>query len=312
MSVVVGPESSSLRSALTVGGALVSQAAVLVPVLYYFGAVYARARYGYFGIDSALLGFTVTDYLRQSLNPLFWPVVLAMVALLVLIAVRGIPAALAARTRHECRYLRIWHAVTIVAGAGMLAVSPVIRIGGVPPWFPHNNYLLPGSLIIGSVLLGYATTLHSSRPDLWRARPAQVPLVPRRQPHADRPTMVVIMIALFTLGLAGAFWTVGQYASEQGHNDARGLVDSKFRGLPSVVVYSVEGLAVTGTGVDTRELDVPGEKYRFYSGGLRLLHQTPEAYFLIPQQWTPGKERVLILPRGEDIRIDLDATHGQN
>ncbi|WP_405180925.1 hypothetical protein [Nocardia sp. NBC_01377] len=301
-----------MRSALTVGGALVSQAAVLVPVLYYFGSVYTRAWYGYFGIDPGLLGFSVTDFLRRSITPVFWPVVVGMVTLLVLVSAREAPVILARRTRHERRVLQVWHVVAIVFGAAMVALPPIIRILGVPSWFPHNNYLLPGSLVIGSVLLGYATTLYSNNPDLWRTPPRRPRrLTRRRTREANRSSTVVIMIALFTIGLAGSFWTVGQYASEQGLDDARSTTDSGFRDLPSVVVFSVDGLGITGTGVQTRDIDVPGEKYRYYYSGIRLLHQTADTYFLIPQQWKPGHERVLLIPRADTIRIDLDARHGK-
>ncbi|MBH0779428.1 hypothetical protein [Nocardia bovistercoris] len=61
----------------------------------------------------------------------------------------------------------------------------------------------------------------------------------------------------------------------------------------------------------TREIDVPGEKYRFYYSGIRLFHQTADAYYLIPTQWKPGRERVLVIPRTDGIRIDLDARHGR-
>ncbi|WP_435593734.1 hypothetical protein [Nocardia sp. bgisy118] len=303
-------EPSPLKSALTLAGALASQAAVLVPVLYYFGAVYTRAWYGYFGIDSGLLGYSITDFLRRSITPTFWPVVLGMVMVLILVASRDVPLLLARRTRNETRALRIWYVAMLALGVAALAVAPIIRLTAVPSWFPPNNYLLPGSLVVGSVLLGYVITLRSSNPGLWQTPPSPGLLPPRPRP-TNQSSTIVIMIALFTLGLAGLMWITGAYASDQGLTDARNLARSQFADQPSVVVFSVDRLAILGTGVEVGEIDIPGEKYRFYYGGVRLLDRTADAYFVIPQQWEARRDRVFIIPRADTIRIDLDATHNK-
>lgn len=298
-----------MRSAVTIAGALASQAAVLVPILYYFGAVYASAWYGYFGISSKTLGYSVTDFVKRSVAPTFWPVVLGMVGLLVLFAARHIPMMIARRTRNELRVLRIWYVLMLSSGMAMLTIAPLIRVFGVPSWFPVNNYLLPGSIVAGSILLGYATTLRSARPDLWRPRPpSRGRLRPRRQ-ESNQSSTVVIMIALFTLGLVGGIWIVGNFAAEKGLDDARNLARSGFHDVPSTVVWSVDGLGLIGPDVEAAQVDVPGEKYRYYYAGLRLLDQTADAYILIPQKWEVRRDRVFIVPRADTIRIDLDATH---
>ncbi|MFE9577138.1 hypothetical protein ACFYO1_12190 [Nocardia sp. NPDC006044] len=288
---------------------MASQAAVLVPVLYYFGAVYASAWYGYFGIDSKTLGYSVSDFVRRSMAPTFWPVILGMVGLLVLLAARHVPMMIARRTHNELRALRIWYVLMSGSGVVLLAVAPLIRVFGVPPWFPLNNYLMPGSIVAGSILLGYATTLRSDRPDLWRTRqPQRGRLRPRRR-ESPQSSAVVVMIALFTLGLAGAIWIVGNFAAEKGLDDARNLAENRFPNVPSTVVWSVEGLGLLGPDVEATPVDIPGEKYRYYYAGLRLLDQTADAYILIPQKWEARRDRVFIVPRADTIRIDLDATH---
>ncbi|MGX1778128.1 hypothetical protein ACWIGW_38895 [Nocardia brasiliensis] len=304
-------EPSPLKSAMTIAGASASQAAVLIPVLYYFGAVYTRAWYGYFGIDSGMLGYSVIDFLRRAMAPTFWPLVLAMVLLLGLLAARGLPISIAHRTRNERRALRIWYTATLISGTVALAVAPCIRVLGVPSWFPPNNYLISASIVVGSVLLGYTTTLYSNTPDLWRARPSSRGRMRPQRRESDQSPTVAIIIALFTLGLAGTIWTVGVFASEQGLNDARNLAIGGFRHQPSVIVWSVDGLGMDGPDVEATELDIPGEKYRYYYGGLRLLDRTTDAYFLIPQKWKAGRDRVFIIPRADTIRIDISATHNR-
>ncbi|PXX71579.1 hypothetical protein DFR70_1011013 [Nocardia tenerifensis] len=302
-------EPTPLKSAVTIAGALASQAAVLVPVLFYFGAVYTRAWYGYFGLDSGLLGYSVNDFVRRSVTPTFWPVILAMVLLLILLAARKLPLEVARRTRNEPRALRVWYVTMLASGVAVLAIAPSIRIFGVPSWFPLNDYLMPGSIVLGSVLIGYAVTLNSNTPNLWPApSPDRGRLRPRPRASNQSPT-IVLMIALFTLGLAGTLWGVGVFAAEQGLRDARDLAKGGFHDQPSVIVWSVDALGMDGPDVEATEIGTPGEKYRYYYGGLRLLDRTADAYLLIPQKWQARRDRVFIVPRADTIRIDISATH---
>ncbi|MGN2638652.1 hypothetical protein ACTD5D_21265 [Nocardia takedensis] len=280
-------------------------------MLYYVGSVYTSAWYGYFGIDLNLLGLSTPDLLRRSVSPTLWPVVLTLVGLLVLLAARRLPMALARRTRHEQRVLRIWYFTTLGLGAVVLAVPPLIRLTAYPSWAPWSPYVVPGALVIGSLLLCYATTLYASNADLWRRprSPGDPAPAPVEAAHANT---VTIMVALFVLGLSGMIWGIGSYASGQGVDDARMLARYGFPDEPSILIFSVDRLGIEGTGTQVDELDVPGEKYRFYYSGVRLLDLTADAYIVIPQQWQARRDRVFVIPRADTIRIDISTTRNDH
>ncbi|WP_454198243.1 hypothetical protein [Nocardia sp. Marseille-Q1738] len=302
----VRPAPTPLAAALSAAGALASQAVLLGAVLYYFGTVYTRTWYGYFGIDVGMLGFSVADLTVRSMTPTFWPVVLGLLALLVLISARGLPFAVAIKARRPRRALRLWYATTLCVGVVLLAVPGIARLRPPPPWLPLGTYL-PMSLVVGSLLLAYATTLYGTYPALLR-RPTRRGGRSRRR-QSEHTTTTLIMIALLVLGFAGTIWAIGAYAARQGTDDARSLAEAGFPRVPSLVILSVDGLGIEGGGAQTDKLDVPGEKYHYVYSGVRLLARTPDTYFVIPQDWQARRDRVFAIPRSDNLRIDINATH---
>ncbi|MEU6828687.1 hypothetical protein ABZ894_08525 [Nocardia beijingensis] len=278
---------------------------LLGAVLYYFGTVYSRTWYAYFGIDVGMLGFSPADITVRSMTPTFWPVVLGLLALLLLIAARNLPFVVAIKIRKPKRTLRLWYMTTLSLGVLLLAVPGLARLRPPPPWLPLVTYL-PVSLVAGSLMLGYATMLYTTYPMLLRRPSARNR---SRQHQSHHGTTTLIMIALLVLGFAGTIWAIGAYAALQGTNDARALARAGFPRLPSLVILSVDGLGIEGGGAQTAKLDVPGEKYHYVYSGIRLLARTPDTYFVIPQQWQARRDRIFAVPRSEDLRIDINATH---
>ncbi|MGW4769900.1 hypothetical protein ACWEO2_17870 [Nocardia sp. NPDC004278] len=296
------PQTSAapLASALSLAGAIASQTVVLGAVLYYFGLAYARAWYGYFGIDVGMLGFTTADYVLRSLIPTFWPVVISLLVVLGLISARGLPLVLAVRSRRPRRTLRRWYRCTLSVG-GLLAVAPgLVWLLAPTVGSPWETYL-PGFLVTGALLLGFATTLRANYPALiGSGRFAQR--------NAERSALTTILIALLALGFAGVFWGIGAYADRRGISDARGLAQAKFPGQPSILLLSVDRLAIEGEGAQVDPITMPGEKFRYAYSGLRLLARTSDTYFLIPQQWQATRDRVFVVPRADNVRIDIAST----
>ncbi|WP_067664932.1 hypothetical protein [Nocardia miyunensis] len=309
-------QGSPLRSALTMTGVAVSQAAVLVPILYYFGSVYTRAYYGYFGVDSDMLGLSTPGIMRRAIFPSFWPIVVAFTALTVALTLRRLPVAIARATRHAHLALRIWFGMIVAVGVVMLAV-PLIVAGNIVPWsimskvVPTGTNVLPAMLMIGSALLCYATILRTAS-TLETSSAAPNPDRPTAEPSPGQSfsaTASVILVALFVIGFVGAMWWVGNYAARQGTSAARALAGAGFDTRPRLLLLSVDRLGIDGSGVQTNQLTVPGEKYRHYYSGIRLLDRSADAYFVIPDRWQPGRDRVFIIPRNDDIRIDVLTTH---
>ncbi|MEV6558488.1 hypothetical protein AB0M22_22440 [Nocardia sp. NPDC051756] len=295
---------------MSITAAFTSQAVLLGAVLYYFGSVYTRTWYSYFGIDAGMLGLSPVELTMRSLTPTFWPVVVALLVLLVLVAVRGLPFLIARKTRKPRRTLRIWYALTLGVGAAALAIPALIGLGVRYAWSLLST-LQPSALILGALLLGYATTLRATYPALLR-RPS-LPGRPRpRHRSATRPPTTAVMIALLGLGFAGTLWSIGAYAAQQGITDARALAHAGFPDQPSILVFSVDRLGIEGTGTQVDEITVPGEKYRYLYSGVRLLARTPDTYFVIPQQWRPHRDRVFVIARNDTLRIDISTTRNDN
>ncbi|WP_406277056.1 hypothetical protein OH799_07415 [Nocardia sp. NBC_00881] len=284
--------------ALSLAGAVTSQAFLFTAVLYYFGWAYAHAWFAYFGVDVGMLGLSVADYTLRSLTGAFWPVVIALLGLLVLASARRLPLVIAVRTRRPRQNLRRWYVVVLIVGTALSATPGITWMVDRTVGPPLSTYL-PGFLVVGAMLLGHAITLRSSCPALiGSGRTA------RR--NTPRPAPTGVLVVLLALGFAGTIWGIGAYADRQATTDARNLAQSRFPGRPSILVLSVDRLGIEGTGTQVNEFTVPGEKYRYVYSGLRMLARTPDTYFLVPQQWELNRDRVFVVPRTDSLRIDID------
>ncbi|NKY87856.1 hypothetical protein [Nocardia veterana] len=171
-------DSAALQRAVSVAVA-VSQATLTAAVLYYFGLTYTRSWYAHFGVDARFLDLGVSDYVVRSINGAFFPVVLAGLLVLGLVAARRIPIVVAARTRRPRRVLRLWCAAvtgTAAALGGVVAIGVTIR-GELPQ---AMSVVLPLLLLTTVGLIGYRLHLRSSYPALLqRGRRRRRPRCPR-------------------------------------------------------------------------------------------------------------------------------------
>ncbi|MFI9364361.1 hypothetical protein ACIG5E_25400 [Kitasatospora sp. NPDC053057] len=110
--------------------------------------------------------------------------------------------------------------------------------------------------------------------------------------------VVVAIIALC------AYWAVGGYALEKGQADAVWLSRNLYL-RPAILLDTRERLSVDWAGV--RETPLPnvetGARYRYRYEGFRLLAQSGDRMFLIPQYWTWESGNVLVVPVGADVRV---------
>jgi hypothetical protein len=134
----------------------VAPTTLLTSLLFYFGWSRAYWFYDYFGVHSTLLGLTTQDYVQQSLDGLFVPLMVAACAALVALwAHTLVRARLVAGA--SPRLLRVL--LPALAGVGL-----VLAVGGL--WSVVATTVLsqhlaaaPISLAVGVVLLVYAAHL---------------------------------------------------------------------------------------------------------------------------------------------------------
>ncbi|AFU01292.1 hypothetical protein [Nocardia brasiliensis] len=282
---------------MTATGTFVSEGAVIVAVLYYFGMVHTRAWYGYFGIDVGMLGLSLPDYLVGSITSSFWPVTLILLIVLALYGLRGVPLSAARRTRRPSAVLRRWATATGVLGfflAASFTIMVIVRDRLSASW----GFYMPLMLVAAVSLIAYTLALRETYPLVFRARRS------RQRQSPSTPTLPIL--AMLTLAFLGFFWAVGSYAQQRAVRDARIAAESGFPTRPVVLLLSVDRLAIEGGGSMVVPITVPGEKYRYAYSGLLLLARTPDRYFLVPHQWKRAERtRIFVVPHHDSIRIDL-------
>ncbi|MCM6778267.1 hypothetical protein NDR87_32770 [Nocardia sp. CDC159] len=282
----------ALRIAVSAVGTITSQVAVATAVLYYFGLMYTRAWYGYFGIDASMLGLSTADYLYRSLYGGYWPAVLLLLLVSVLYTGRRVPVVVAAWSRRPRLVLRVWAAAIFTVGAVLqvlVAVGILIR-GRLPA---AMSLYLPIMLVLGAALVGYVIALRAQYPVQLAAR------------SRAAPPIWVPLLAIVLLICLGMLWAVGVYAQRRASADAAIAEARRFADRPVVLLFSVDRLGIEGGGSQMGEITAAGEKYRYVYSGLLLLARTPDRYFLLPHDWKPKRDRVFVVNSGDGVRIDL-------
>ncbi|MGH3912884.1 MAG: hypothetical protein ACRDTC_05670 [Pseudonocardiaceae bacterium] len=279
-------------SIVTIAGTIASQTALLGGLLYYFGWVHAKATLAYFGLDTSLMEYGFPDYLLRSIGVAFLPFIKAALAALVLLGIHRFVVQPTLEMPAESRARRVGQQLVTVTHMIALALTTLVIIRILFPgqlgW--PSGITLPLLIVASVALLGYTLHLHSRYLN---------PLARKRSSHTQQQALV-----LLTLGLLGMFWAVGLHAEEVGKRTAADIV-AGLPARPSVVLYSAERIAVTGTGVEVAEIAQPDSKYRYQYNGIRLLGRSTEKYLVLPVDWKQGHDRVFVIPDDGSIRIDI-------
>lgn len=245
----------------------VAPATFLTAVLFYYGYVSSRAQYRYFGLDVDTIGLSTRDYVMRSPQPLLVP--------LLLVPAIGAGLLIVARVlqrRVPLTMLRsaTWVA-TIVLGVGLLMLFGYAWFG---EW-PYYPMVTPLVLAAGLLALVWC----------WRRAGGR--------PNAVVLALVAVAVCVFWATATLAQWT-GLGAAQR---TARNLDQ-----LPAVVMDTKERLYL-GTTSDSgvTETDVGGlaaadedQTFKFRYRGLRLLIQSGDRMFLVPEHWTPSNSTLLV------------------
>lgn len=326
---------------LAVIGSITSQAVLITALLYYFGWVYTHNFFRYFGIDISLLDYSTTDYVLRSINVAFQPFAyLALAAFLLLGFHRlmvlpalmkttpGLPRSSEATISDSSGSIMVprsaWQSLNHTVGlkirrraqalgcgrpgssgirwiigviqAAALAFMALAFVGilfldtfGAP-----LGLFLPVSLMLGSSLLGYVAYMRSTYPDTLAVT------VPPQHSAISR----AYAVTLLALGLIGGLWAVASYGEDVGTRSAAGFA-AQLLVQPGVVIYSIDRIALNGTGIDVNEITQAGAKYHYQYTGLRLLVRSQDRFLLVPSQWQLGRDRVFLLRDDDSIRVDV-------
>jgi hypothetical protein len=263
------PRSSNL---LLVLGAVGSPIALGTALLLYFGWVRSQAQAVAFGADVSVFEMSPQDLVLRSVDILFFPIVLVLLAGLMLLHLDPW-----ARSRGETvgAILR-WAWLLVPIGLVLVLVAR-----------PIGNVLLPlfVMLAIGGVAYG-GLLQRRSRGD--RSRSSGVG--------------IVLVGALLTATLFWQTERVAQLGGDALAEDLKQHVDDR---LPPVTLLSAERMQIDAFGVDEAELEGGDSAYRYRYVGLYLLQRSGDKYFLLTDGWERDDGRLLVLTDNESIRLEF-------
>ncbi|OLT20370.1 hypothetical protein BJF78_09635 [Pseudonocardia sp. CNS-139] len=270
-------------------GAIAAPATLLTALLFYFGWVRTNSFFQEFGVEASVLRLTPPDYLLRSVDGLYVPLGIVLVA--GVLAVWGHLWVATALDREPLP--RLLAAETsgvglVVFGAGVAGVLDP-RLADVYP------FLLPVCLAVGAGLTAYGR---------WIWQRAQATRRPGR-PTPPRSVSAAGAVLVALLVVLALFWAANDFAGAVG----RGRAAATLRALderPGVVLYSAERLFLQGPGVREQSLpDDPHGRYRYRYEGLRLLIESDERLVLLPAGWTPEAGPAFVVAQDEALRVEF-------
>lgn len=289
-----------LRATLKGLATVVAPTSLVTSLLYYFGWARTSTQAQVLGLHDSLLGYSSQDYLLRSVDPMFWPMFVGMIVVLVgigghrtmlewIIAGQrsGEPGSTPARRR------LLQRCVAAVAATSLAGL--VLGLLGASVDRPSRfvSIVSPLAVTIGIAAAGYA--FH-----LGRLLRAPGPGDGASELHALRKAASTVLMALLLLSL---FWSVARYAEVKGIDLAL-QVERSLPQLPNVVVYSARQLHLEHL-VKEEQLAGDDSAYRYRYSGLKLLFRSGGRFFLRPDEPSSGAVNI-VLPESDEMRLEFE------
>jgi len=255
-----------------------SPVALATALLFYFGWIRSEWQAKEFGADASVFAMSTQDFVLRSVNVLFFPVILLLLA--------GLLALRLDRTLRPAadpqpwigvlgRVLQFSWAVFLPLGFALRAVNR--DVGDVTlPFFVALSILGPA---YGTVLRRLATG---------------------ERTQASR-TVVALLVALLTVSL---FWQTERLARLDGvalADDLKQNLSERHR----VVLFSAKDLHIAGPGVVETKLPGDDVAYGYRYSGLYLLQRSGNKYFLLTDGWDQDRGRLIVVPDSDSIRLEF-------
>ncbi|MEZ0064481.1 hypothetical protein ABIA32_000469 [Streptacidiphilus sp. MAP12-20] len=268
----------------------------IVALLFFFGFSYTDALYEHFGIDAATLGFSTQDYLLRSASALFIPGFVALAVGLLLVLGYYLSGSVARRPPRAQQHPADRGALRAAVRYGsfaLIAVGAVLFVLGVLGGFQ----VWPASELATPMLLG-GGLLAAGCGRVFAVR-GSGRVYPFRQE-------LVALVLVGALVLLASFWASHVDAKVHGRSDAAYLAHHLWL-RPAARVDTTERLYFDSPGVRETVLPANGsaQRFRYRYEGLRLLAQSGNRMFLIPDQWTPASGYVLLATADPNIRVSF-------
>jgi hypothetical protein len=282
-----GPVVTGMQKWVGVIGLFVAPTTVVTALCYYFGYLYTRKYFAYFGVDANAIGFSTSDYVIRSVTALYVPV-LAFVFCWVAVLWAGFYLRRLAQTGRRNELLRRT-ALALIA-VGMLGLLRGVLGMTLPQYaFPRNAALTPLTAGLGAAAIVVGSWL----------------LVAMRTGSAPQPFATVAratLLAAAGIMVLALFWITGNLASHYGEEQAKSTAAGLWKQETAVVLDTSERLSAPKQLIRETALDSAdaGRGIRFRYRCFRALVVKDGRWVLIPAAWEP--------PHGYAVIVTTDAT----
>jgi hypothetical protein len=257
-----------------------SPIALATALLFYFGWVRSEEQAKAFGADASVFAMSTQDYVLRSINVLFFPLILLL-----------------------------------LAGLLVHRLDRKLRTGPVPPWLPRlaqaMTYSWAAFLTLGIVLYAVAGRFGDVTLPFWVALAILGPVygtVLRRLTSGDRERYSRLTVAfLAALTTVTLFWQTERLASLGGEALAQDIKDNMSDRLQSIRLFSAKDLHIAGPGIRTTTFTDTNSAYGYEYSGLYLLQRSGDKYFLLTDGWDSNTGRLIVLPDSATIRVEFGA-----
>lgn len=284
---VVEPDEypGQLQRLLGVARTFVPPATLLATLLFYFGYVWSRAQYRYFGLEVDAVGLGTREFVMRS--P---PALLAPLLVLGVVGTGLLVAHLLLRRRGLSHKLvaRLFAAAVILITAGLVLLLGHRWFGAWPPY----ALVTPLTLAAGVGLAVYALR--------WPEGPLRRDIGKRElRPVRDGATALAYLVVAACL-----LWATATVAEWSGRGAAMRLARNLDQ-LPLVILDTQERLYLTDGVV--RESELPAaddQQFRYRYRNLRLLLHGNGRLFLVPDRWTASNSTIVV-PFDGSVRVQF-------
>jgi hypothetical protein len=278
-------------------GLFIAPTTVITSLCFYFGYVFTRTYFAYFGVDTDAIGYTVAEYVLQSVSVLYGPMIVLLLAWVALSWTTTSLRRMAANgTRTSLLRRLAWSAIVfgaIGAASGLVGVV-------VPGLLSEELSLaIPMALGAGTILL-----LTGS----WMLRAPGTSSASRRYLPAERASLVAASAVL----VLAAFWVTNIFATSYGRNQAEIRVGKLWSQETSAILTTTTPLDVPTDLIVRVPADEPPSReantlrYKCF----RVLAARGDRWILVPARWTPEYGYALIFTQSPGDRITVRRLKG--
>lgn len=276
---------------LDVAVMVLSPLSLITALLIYFAAVRQTSFVRALGLHVDMLEeASILSYLLDSTLPVFFPLLVASIGLLLWLWVDRMLRRWVRRRAHLGAVSRISWALPV--GAAVLVVTTVLIASVSPIARPYVLAFWPFVVALAVLVCVYGTSLRR--------------LVGRNagdEGHVGRRWAVNASIGLLVSLLL--FGGMDNFAHVVGGGEAARIIQQPQRHTRPVLLYSAQDLQLDPVAAVRQELpDGEHAAYRYRYQGLRLAFVDGDRYFLIGRNWRPRSGTVIILPR-DGLRMEF-------